>query len=265
MRLAVQNITEGMHPSEKLVTIKTEEGLDQLFVDGSIVENGTIPVSHALGQHNGHRLVELPRETMRGIWRVWVEKADLEGWYSVIFTDREIQIALEIGSITIDPKPDQSAFSSTSVDLTLDSTLLEFNKPQPGLSTIIEPASSDFRFSDVITSITQRVNFEHAGYIIHPQKFILAWTRENVNLLNTSRVAGRVEGKSSLARLGIGVHITAPTIHAGFQGKIQLEIYNHGSLPVKLVSGQRICQLIFEQTLGVPNSGYKGQFLGQGA
>jgi dCTP deaminase len=102
------------------------------------------------------------------------------------------------------------------------------------------------------------------GFDIASKQFILAWTQEDIDLKNTSRIAARVEGKSSLARLGIGVHITAPTIHAGFRGKIQLEIYNHGPLPVKLVPGQRICQLILEQTLGVPHAGYQGQFLGQG-
>ena len=79
----------------------------------------------------------------------------------------------------------------------------------------------------------------------------------------SSRVAARVEGKSFLARLAIGIHVTAPTIHAGFNGPIQLEICNHGPLRVKIVAGMRVCQLIFEQTLGTPAKGYAGQFLGQ--
>jgi dCTP deaminase len=75
--------------------------------------------------------------------------------------------------------------------------------------------------------------------------------------------AARVEGKSSLARLGLGVHITAPTIHAGFDGQIRLELVNHGHFPITIKSGMRVCQLIFEQTLGTPERGYKGQFSGQ--
>ena len=78
-----------------------------------------------------------------------------------------------------------------------------------------------------------------------------------------ARVAARVEGKSSLARLGLAVHVTAPTIHAGFEGQSQLEVINHGRLPIRLRAGMAICQLIFEQTLGFPEIGYGGQFSGQ--
>ena len=92
---------------------------------------------------------------------------------------------------------------------------------------------------------------------------MLGWTHETVELPNASRIAARVEGKSSLARLAIGIYITAPTIHAGFKGPIQLEIWNHGPLRVKLMSGMRVCQLIFEQTLGTPEKGYSGQFFAQ--
>jgi deoxycytidine triphosphate deaminase len=103
------------------------------------------------------------------------------------------------------------------------------------------------------------------GYVLEPQAFILGWTREDIQLPVNSRLAARVEGKSSLARIGLGVHITAPTIHAGFKGPIQLEICNHGSLRVRLRPKMRVCQLILEQTLGNPVKGYKGQFYGQTA
>ena len=78
-------------------------------------------------------------------------------------------------------------------------------------------------------------------------------------------MAGRVEGKSGLARLGVAVHVTAPTIHAGFAGQIRLEIINHGSVPVRLRTGMRISQLILELTLGTPVKSYKGRFSGQTA
>ncbi len=101
------------------------------------------------------------------------------------------------------------------------------------------------------------------GYVLEPGVFVLGWTAENVELPTETRIAARVEGKSSLARLGIGIHITAPTIHAGFKGSIQLEICNHGKLRVRLIHGMPVCQLIFEQTLGTPEKGYSGQFFGQ--
>ncbi len=78
-----------------------------------------------------------------------------------------------------------------------------------------------------------------------------------------SRLAARVEGKSSLARLGIGVHLTASTIHCGFSGAIQLEILNSGPNEIILDAGMRICQLIFETTTGTPEKGYQGLFLNQ--
>ena len=87
--------------------------------------------------------------------------------------------------------------------------------------------------------------------------FLLGWTIEKIQLPHTSRIAARVEGKSSLARIGIGVHVTAPTIHAGFGYRpndpnfpgnpIQLEIWNTGPFRIRLVKGLRICQLIFEE------------------
>lgn len=53
-------------------------------------------------------------------------------------------------------------------------------------------------------------------YVIKPNGFVLGWTIEKIKLPHTSKIAARVEGKSSLARIGLGVHVTAPTIHAGF-------------------------------------------------
>ena len=89
-----------------------------------------------------------------------------------------------------------------------------------------------------------------------------------------SRIAARVEGKSGLLRLGLGVHVTAPTIHAGFGFKendlrypgspIQLEIWNVGPNLIVLDYAMKICQLIFEIVDGTPEKGYQGQFSIQG-
>lgn len=94
---------------------------------------------------------------------------------------------------------------------------------------------------------------------------LLAWTHETVVLPIASRVAARVEGKSGLARLGLIVHMTAPTIHAGFTGQIQLEMTNLGPHDIILDPGMPICQLIFEVTFGTAAKGYGGQFAGQSA
>jgi dCTP deaminase len=86
-----------------------------------------------------------------------------------------------------------------------------------------------------------------------------------VYLPRKNKLAARVEGRRTLARLGLSVHLTAPTIHAGFSGRIALEIYNAGIHVLKLSPGKlHICQLIFERLervprLGKPNTTWQGQ------
>lgn len=182
----------------------------------------------------------------------------------MILTDREIQIALQHQSIVIDPEPEEKAYSSTSVDLTLDPTLTEFRDRRKGIDVCIDPSSEGYRHDEVLAEVTEQITIDpQNGYEFRPGKLILAWSTEYVKLYSHARLAARVEGKSSLARLGVGVHITAPTIHAGFDGQIRLEMINHGVIPIRLKAGMRICQLIFEQTVGTPVSGYKGRFSGQ--
>lgn len=181
----------------------------------------------------------------------------------MILTDREIRISIETGQVVIDPVPNDQAYSSTSIDLTLGAQLQVFKSQQPGLETVIDPSAEGYSFLSAIRVLADEREIGAEGYALAPGILILARTEERVSLPVRSRIAARVEGKSSLARLGLGVHITAPTIHAGFAGRIQLEIVNHGSRPIRLRTGMRICQLIFETTLGVADKGYGGQFLNQ--
>jgi dCTP deaminase len=132
-----------------------------------------------------------------------------------------------------------------------------------GVEHVICPATEGYKFAEFVKAYSDSKELGTEGHIIKPHDFVLGWTEEIIELPTFSRLAARVEGKSSLARLGIGIHVTAPTIHAGFKGPIQLEICNHGVLQVKLMAGMRVCQLIFEQTLGTPDKGYTGQFYGQ--
>jgi dCTP deaminase len=119
-----------------------------------------------------------------------------------------------------------------------------------------------------------RVSIDPAeGFELGPKQFVLGYTQQRIYLPNSSRIAGRAEGKSSLARLGIGVHVTAPTIHAGFGYnsedadhpglRIQLEIFNVGNQIVVLDVGMPICQLILEEVREVPTRGYQGRFSAQ--
>jgi dCTP deaminase len=183
----------------------------------------------------------------------------------MVLTDREIQAAIANDQIRISPPPSPQAFSSTSLDLTLSQYLRAWKTPKAkGVEQIISPATDGYVFNELAKEFTDAKEIkEEEGYVLEPGTFVLGWTAENVELPSRARLAARVEGKSSLARLGIGIHITAPTIHAGFKGSIQLEICNHGPLRVRLIKGMPVCQLIFEQTLGTPDKGYAGQFAGQ--
>lgn len=184
----------------------------------------------------------------------------------MVLTDREILNALTFKQIKIDPQPPVDAISSTAIDLTLSPNIRVWKKDaSPGVERLVSPATPGYKVNDFIKSATEAKTIDAAGYVLKPADFLLAWTIETLELPYSSRLAARVEGKSSLARLGIGVHVTAPTIHAGFTGPIQLEVCNHGAWNVKLVPGMKVCQLIFELTVGTPNAGYSGQFQNQSA
>ncbi len=192
----------------------------------------------------------------------------------MILSDREILLALGRGAIHIEPAPKNERISSTAIDLCLDSDLrLWPTLDGQGAETVIDPLHPDF---DVVGLTNERaIPFSCvAGFVLRPQMFVLGWTIERIVLPHETRLAGRVEGKSSLARIGVGVHVTAPTIHAGFGSTrkarqpvgspIQLEIWNAGPLNVRLTWGMPICQLILEEVHGTPDKGYSGRFAVQG-
>jgi dCTP deaminase len=184
----------------------------------------------------------------------------------VILTDREIKIYIERKLIVVDPVPAPEAFASSSVDLTLDPIISLFKTERPpGIDSVIDPTNPGFKSDAVVKELTTNHTIDPSvGYELKRHHLILAWTTEYIDL-KEARLAARVEGKSSLARLGLAVHMTAPTIHAGFDGRIRLEVVNHGFFPIRLKPKMRICQLIFELTFGTPDKGYQGQFQGQSA
>lgn len=77
MRLKVENISEGLHPSEAVVSVKTTTGSERIVVSTRSIEGASIPVGWPLGTQNQTTLVELPRETESGAWRVWVPSDQL--------------------------------------------------------------------------------------------------------------------------------------------------------------------------------------------
>jgi dCTP deaminase len=200
----------------------------------------------------------------------------------MIQCDRENELSLDQGRLLIFPRPGLAQMDSTAIDLRLDGTLDRWvfppPDPSPGQEPLrFRPGLPGFRYADLERQYTQSVDISTQGYDLPPtapNNFILGWTLERIYFPHTSRLCARVEGKSSLARLGLGVHVTAPTIHAGFGfnandpndhgARLRLEIWNVGPLPIELVKGMRICQLIIEEVREVPRAGYQGQFNLQG-
>lgn len=195
----------------------------------------------------------------------------------MILSFQEIDAAIRVGQIVIDPRPDEAAWTSTAIDLTLNNVVLEWippvAPPTGGDVAWPRPHARDFNVQAMMEDgrLARRVEIDSAdGYELKPRSFVLGFTREIVQLPVQSRIAARVEGKSSLARVGVGVHVTAPTIHAGFgvdpnkpeqRGTvIQLEIFNLAEWSVILDVGMRICQLILEEVREVPVRSYRGQF-----
>jgi dCTP deaminase len=194
----------------------------------------------------------------------------------MILCDREIRAALGRHAIAITPDPtrEPSLWFSTALDLRLGDQISFWEFAGPGAPARFSPADPGHDLLDLIARFTRSQVIPEAGVTLEQGSFFLGWTLEAVQLPYRSRIAARVEGKSSLARLGMGVHVTAPTIHAGFGASdadpswvgnpIQLEIWNTGPLPIILHRGMRICQLIFEWVDGTPEQGYHGQFHTQG-
>ena len=184
----------------------------------------------------------------------------------MVLSDNEIKAALYCKQLVIEPFDDESRISSTAVDLTLGGD--EFKRwndlgggdDSGEVELIIDPSTKDFfrRLSGKFLVDAERER--DGSVILAPHAFLLALTKENVTLPKPSRLAGRVEGRSSLARIGLGIHVTAPTIHAGWSGQIALEIVNHGCFKIRLRPGLVVCQLILEQVHGTPGTDTSGQF-----
>lgn len=162
--------------------------------------------------------------------------------------------------VGIDPRNkypiEKMKFDTTSLDVHLDTEFKVWKDPLPGEESVFDPSVSDFELESMGEMYVRNGHLEEDGsFILRPGKFVLAKTREYFKL--PDNLAARIEGRSKLGRLGVGVHVTAPTIHACFEGTITLEIYNHSPRAVKLVPwksvdepGVRIGQLVFEEVSG---------------
>ena len=139
----------------------------------------------------------------------------------------------EYSSYFVDPF-DDSLIQPSSVDVRLDSLFRVFNNTR---YTHIDPA---LRQDDLTTLVEPK---EGEPFVLHPGEFVLGATLERCTLPDD--LAGRLEGKSSLGRLGLLTHSTAGFIDPGFSGHVTLELSNMATLPIKLWPGSKIGQLCF--------------------
>jgi dCTP deaminase len=185
----------------------------------------------------------------------------------LILSNTSIQEALDDGRLEISPEPmprtgPASPYDTTAVDLTLSSEL--HVRREEGLAINIDLRQAE-RVAPTLSTLSIPVTIDPVqGFLLRPNQFVLGRTNERIRLAlpteyrsaaaDKPSLAARVEGKSSRARFGILVHFTAPTIHAGFEGTITLEIINLGWQPFVLYAGMPICQLILEQVDGTPSA-----------
>lgn len=190
----------------------------------------------------------------------------------MILSNVAIQAALDEGRIRIEPEPAPRSpsavspdcpYQTTAVDLRLGSEVMVYREPRIPLQVDLRNGG----FASLGASVMEPVSITATQpFVLMPNVFVLAKTLERVALplqeLPDCTLAARVEGKSSYARCGLLVHFTAPTIHAGFEGTITLEIINLGRYPISLYPGMPICQLVIEEVRGTPfrrDSQFQGQ------
>lgn len=153
----------------------------------------------------------------------------------MLLSDRDIRSEIDNGRVTLDPW-DPSMIQPSSVDVRLDKYFRLFdNHKYP----VIDPAQDQ-------PELTRLVEVDpEESFVLHPGEFVLGSTFEEVSLPDD--VAARVEGKSSLGRLGLLTHATAGFVDPGFTGHVTLELSNVATLPIVLHPGMKIGQLCFFQ------------------
>ena len=156
----------------------------------------------------------------------------------MVLSDRDIKQYLKEGKIKITPKPDfQTQLGSCSIDLTLWNTFRIYNQSSVA---VIDPY--DTTIMDKLTSVVTVRQGE--AFVLHPGEFALGITAQSIALPDD--ITARLEGRSSIGRLGVIIHSTAAIIDAGYYGQITLELANMGKIPVKLYPGMSICSISFE-------------------
>jgi len=157
----------------------------------------------------------------------------------MILSDRDIKKALAEGRVTISPKPQLSVvLGSCSIDLRLGNRFRVFDHSKFPFIDPNNPKLATDMMKEIAVGKGQQ-------FILQPGDFVLATTIESFTLPND--LLARLEGRSSLGRLGIVVHSTASIFEPGWNGVVVMELGNLGHMPVALYPGMRVCALTFEE------------------
>ncbi len=174
----------------------------------------------------------------------------------MVLSDRSIREALDAGRIAIDPR-DDGCIQPSSVDLHVDRYFRLFRNHT---SRVIDVREDQEDLTELVTI------GDDQPLILHPGEFVLGSTQEKVKLPDD--LVARLEGKSSLGRLGLLIHSTAGFVDAGWDGHLTLELSNVANLPITVYPGMKIGQISFLQmTTPADNpygsSGLKSKYQGQ--
>ena len=153
----------------------------------------------------------------------------------MLMSDRDIRASIEAGQIGLEPL-EMDLLQPSSFDVRLDRFFRLFDNHK---YAFIDPAEDQ-------SDLTQLIEVDpNEAFILHPGEFVLGSTYEFVTL--PDNIAARLEGKSSLGRLGLMTHSTAGFVDPGFKGHVTLELANVSNLPIKLWPGMKVGQLCFFQ------------------
>jgi len=163
----------------------------------------------------------------------------------MVLSDKDIKSFVKKGIIRVTPKPNFSIqLGSCSLDLRLGDDFRVFEHSK---NAYLDPTKKDYT-----NEVTRQVKIKKGeSFIMQPGDFVLAVTMERIKIPDD--LLGRLEGRSSLGRLGIVVHSTASVFDPGWDGQCVLGLGNLGRMPVSLYPGMRICAMTFEQ-LSTPST-----------
>ncbi len=151
----------------------------------------------------------------------------------MVLSDRTIKAEIEAGRLVFDPY-DESLVQPSSVDIRVDGAFRVFHNSRRPYIDVREP----------MEDLTELVKVaEGDPFVLHPGEFVLGQTLERVKIPDD--IVARLEGKSSLGRLGLVIHSTAGFVDPGFEGNLTLELSNLANLPITIYEGMPIGQISF--------------------